>query len=302
MGAPDRGDWQGSDQAGCLGGGHRLYPAYAEMAVGSWSRGQPATSPRSSEVRVFPRPHAASPFAAAVASDVSGVYHPTFYARIGPSAFRDGRVLPLVLLLFLWLLLPPPAAAQRAAIGGGPDPSIYPTYGHPPMNSGAYGADPSTRGNEPSFDYVVTSPQGPWDSGRSLAPPPGYPGNDSQDVPDYWGFSGPGTSLPASSGGAGPYPGAHGGTGTRQGNDGFRFRGDKAASDAPWHESPSTPGYRFRPVTPEELERSTGGDGWRPIRPDDRRAAEHGESTAPDADAFGYQPDSWFRRYYGERP
>jgi hypothetical protein len=55
-------------------------------------------------------------------------------------------------------------------------------------------------------------------------------------------------------------------------------------------------------VSPEELERSTGGDGWRPIRPDVRRAAEQGESAPPDADAFGYQPDSWFRRYYGERP
>ncbi len=302
MGAPDRGDWQGSDQAGGLGVGHRSSPASAEMAVGSWSRGQPASGPRSPEVRRLARPHASSPFAAAVASDASGDYQPTFCASIARRAVHDCRVLQLFVLLLLWLLLPEPAAAQRAVIGGGPDPIIYPADGHLPTNSDAYGADPSARGSEPSFDYAAPSPQGSWDSGRSVAPPPGYPGNASQDVPDYWRFSGSGPSLPASSDSARPYPGAHAGAGARQGGEGFRFRGDKATSDARWHESPSAPGYRFRPVSPEELERSAGGDGWRPIRPDDRRAAEPGQPARPGGDAFGYQSDSWFRRYYGERP
>jgi hypothetical protein len=302
MGAPDRGDRQGSDRAGALGARHRLSPASADIAVGSCSHWQPALGPRPSEVRWLARARTPSRVAAAVSPDTLGLRQTTFHATIARRSVHACWALQLFVLLVLRLLLPAPALAQPAPVGGGPDPGIHPAYGYPPMNSGAYGAYPSASGNEPRFDYVVPSPQGSWDPGRPPAQLPGNTGYASTDIPDYAGFPGSDPSLPVFSGSVGPYSGAHVGAGERQGNEGFRFRGDKAVSDAPWHESPSVPGYRFRPVSPEELARSAGSDGWRPIRPDDGRAAERDQPARPGGDAFGYQSDSWFRRYYGERP
>jgi len=297
MGVPDPRDWQGCDRAGALGVGHRSSPAVDGLAFGSCPCGRPAPGPGSPKARGFPRRGVSSD--AVVAPGTLRFHRPMHQASIGCRTVRARPVVHLCLLLLVGLLHPVPASAQPPAVGAGPDRSIHPAYGYPPMSNGAYGAHPQVRGDQPSFEYVVPSPDGSWDPGRAPAPPPGYTGYPSPDAPAYGALPDLGSLPPALPGGAGPQQGAHAGTGVAQG---FRFRGDKAVSDARWHESPSAPGYRFRPVSPEELERSAGGDGWRPIRPDDRRAAEQGESTPPDADAFGYQPDSWFRRYYGERP
>ncbi|MEA3276325.1 MAG: hypothetical protein U9Q81_13750 [Pseudomonadota bacterium] len=79
---------------------------------------------------------------------------------------------------------------------------------------------------------------------------------------------------------------------------GYRFRGDSGSGGAgSWRG-----GYRFRPLTEQEQQRMRSDDGWRPSsigRPVDRQPRPR---AFPAQEAYGYQPDSWFRRYYGERP
>jgi hypothetical protein len=300
MGVPDRGDLRDCDRAGGLGVGRRLSLASEEPAPGSWSHGPPVFGQGEPELRGLARPNLSSQVDATVVPGTLGFDQPTSQVSIGRRTVPARRATHLSLLCLVGFLFPVPVGAQSPAGGAGPDRSTRPAYGYPQINGGTYGAYPQSGGDEPRFDYVVPTPDDVWNPDRAVVPPPGYTGYANPDAPDDRGFPGAGSPPPAFSGGGGPNRGAHPGSGVRPGGEGFRFRGDKAVSEGRWLESPSAPGYRFRPVSPEELERSTGGDSWRPIRRDDPRAAERGDSAPPDA--FGYQPDSWFRRYYGERP
>lgn len=210
------------------------------------------------------------------------------------------RYLPLLILAAFWL--PVLAAAQPPGAGVGTDLDAYPAYDYPHGDGGGVGAYPRSRGDEPSFDYPLPSPGGGFDPERAPVPRSAYPGYSGPYPSGNRSFPGPGSSFPASSAGRDSYGAGYPESGAGQGGEGFRFRGDKQVSDGRWRESPSAPGYRFRPMSPEELERSTGGDGWRPITRDDRRAADRGDMGPADAGAVGYQSDSWFRKYYGERP
>jgi hypothetical protein len=82
----------------------------------------------------------------------------------------------------------------------------------------------------------------------------------------------------------------------------FKFRGDKALQQAPGVESPLAPGYRFRPLTPAEQQRAEDVTGWRPLGRDGHRSHAPSQEVPREDDAYGYQSDSWFRKYYGDRP
>lgn len=93
-----------------------------------------------------------------------------------------------------------------------------------------------------------------------------------------------------------------GAQGARASGEVFKFRGDKALQQAPGVESPFAPGYRFRPLTPAEQERAEDVAGWRPLGRDGHHSRAPSEETPREDDAYGYQSDSWFRKYYGDRP
>jgi hypothetical protein len=93
-----------------------------------------------------------------------------------------------------------------------------------------------------------------------------------------------------------------GGQGAGASGEVFRFRGDKTTQQAPGVESPLAPGYRFRPLTEAEQERAEDVAGWRPLGRDGRRSQAPPQEPPREDDAYGYQSDSWFRKYYGDRP
>jgi hypothetical protein len=85
---------------------------------------------------------------------------------------------------------------------------------------------------------------------------------------------------------------------------GYRFRGDERYGADAWGGDFRQGDYRFRPLTDQELDRQRGDlSPWRApaayAAPPRRPEVPVG---VPDEEAYGYQPDSWFRRYYGERP
>lgn len=157
-------------------------------------------------------------------------------------------------------------------------------------------AAPST--DAPSFDYPLPPQHAGGDRGGSTWPPPGYSSYPGPAAPAYGGLQvdveapsyvrgrGSVTDRPA---GQGPWSG--------QGQQGYRFRGDEAPGTSAWQESPYAPGYRFRPLTGEE-DRSGATDGWRPIGRSEGRPPEPQRPS----DAFGDRSDSWFGKYYGDRP
>jgi hypothetical protein len=83
----------------------------------------------------------------------------------------------------------------------------------------------------------------------------------------------------------------------------YRFRDDKRLDNLPWSETSWHRGYRFRPLTEQERERRRSDAAWR--RPAPVRAGDPYPNVPRDVpvdEAYGYQPDSWFQRYYGDRP
>jgi hypothetical protein len=295
MGAPGRRDTRGCDQArrrilGCRLSSTPEAAAFRACASGRPFVGSAAPGPFDDlgYPKVYPVTATETPAANRQPSWAGG--------RFRRGNRQRSRSLQLLILVGLWL--PLLVAAQSTGAGAGTDRGTYPAYGYPQGDGIGFGAYPGTRAGEPSFDYPLPGPRGGLD--RDPAPVlPAYPGSDT---PGDWSFPSPGSSFPGFSVGRDSPAVERPKSGVGMGGEGFRFRGDKQVSDGRWRESPSTPGYRFRPMSPDELERSAGGDGWRPIRRDDRRAAERDEVGPADADAFGYQSDSWFRRYYGDRP
>ena len=83
----------------------------------------------------------------------------------------------------------------------------------------------------------------------------------------------------------------------------YRFRGDDRLGTPVWGEESRHGGYRFRPLTEQERERQFSGSPWRPPKPARREPLDRRESPGiPKEEAYGYHPDGWFQRYYGERP
>jgi hypothetical protein len=154
---------------------------------------------------------------------------------------------------------------------------------------------------------------GPWAGGAPVASAPAAPGSRTAEPSLDLSLPQPGPVGSANRGrGAGPWhpdpdspPGSQGvGSWGALGSpgEGFRFRGDKALQQVPGVESPHAPGYRFRPLTPAEQERSEDVSGWRPLGRDGHRSQAPVQEGPSGNDAYGYQSDSWFRKYYGDRP
>lgn len=144
---------------------------------------------------------------------------------------------------------------------------------------------------------------GTWDGGRQAPSPSGTRPADLD-------FDPPLTLPPATGAGSARVPvlknpepaTASGAPGAGAPGEAFRFRGDKTLQQAPGVESSSAPGYRFRPLTPAEQERSEEQVGWRPLGRDGHRSQAPARDVQSEDDAYGYHSDSWFRKYYGERP
>jgi hypothetical protein len=94
------------------------------------------------------------------------------------------------------------------------------------------------------------------------------------------------------------------------GGERYRFRGDAPPSSGSWSGYPGQGQFRFRPLSEQERERLYGELPWRPMAPtgalpgppaypEQRREPP---APVPGEEAYGYEPDNWFRRYYGERP
>ena len=287
MGVPGYGDLRGCDQVR----GFSACPC-----------GQVAPDPARPAARALPGLFLPRQVDAVTASDAMGSGYSSQQAKIGCRVVPAYRNIQLHLLLLVGLLMALPVPAQPPAVrtgtGGG---GIYPAHEYPQGDGGANGPYLGSRGDEPSFDYAWPNPDAGWGPNGAFALPPGNASNPRRDDSSFGSFPdarSPAPAFPID----GPHQVGHPGPWAGQGGEGFRFRGDKEVSEGRWRESPSAPGFRFRPLSPEERERSAGSDGWRPIRREDRGPAGHGEVEPRGAEAFGYQSDSWFRRYYGERP
>lgn len=83
---------------------------------------------------------------------------------------------------------------------------------------------------------------------------------------------------------------------------GYRFRGDGPAGGGARSASTRRDGYRFRPLTDQEREKRGDISGWRP-RGQERSGDRPGRpDPLPVDEAYGYESDNWFRRYYRGRP
>ena len=84
--------------------------------------------------------------------------------------------------------------------------------------------------------------------------------------------------------------------------DGYRFRGDDPAGFGRWGAAPYRNGYQFRPLTEQEQQRMSSAARWRMRKPSPSGERPRRRDPLPAREAYGYQSDGWFNRYYGERP
>lgn len=76
----------------------------------------------------------------------------------------------------------------------------------------------------------------------------------------------------------------------------YRFRGDEHVGADPRYG-----GYRFRPLTEQERARMDEQPGWRPTgRAYAPPSSPYSRPSIPEREAYGYEPDGWFGRYFGE--
>lgn len=80
--------------------------------------------------------------------------------------------------------------------------------------------------------------------------------------------------------------------------NGFGFRDNGLGGPEGWGAPPWRQGYRFRPLTEQERKRMDNRTGWRPRVANPGWERFRGADPMPAEEAFGYQPDSWFQRYY----
>lgn len=87
-----------------------------------------------------------------------------------------------------------------------------------------------------------------------------------------------------------------------QGRSQYRFRGDEALGGPAWAFGPERDGYRFRPLTDLERDRIRGESQWWSGAAIDPRGRSQPRDPRVGDGAFGYEPDNWFGRHYGDRP
>lgn len=186
----------------------------------------------------------------------------------------------------------------------------YPPSGVSGRSSTPYGNDPYlSRGSQYRYEqnqggdgddpYLSRGSQSRDEQTRGGGSRP-YPGV-SEEAPYGWNesprFDGPRDGANAYDGGWGSGGGLPPAVAR-----GYRFRGDGPAGEDAWRASRRRDGYRFRPLTEQELEQRDSVSGWRP-----RELERSGERPArrdppPVEEAYGYESDNWFRRYYRQRP
>lgn len=126
----------------------------------------------------------------------------------------------------------------------------------------------------PAREQVIPYRQDPW--GRR----PGVPEAPRAGPPDQLGMRG---DMPPSA------------------IRGYRFRGDSPAGSTGRGAESRRYGYQFRPLTDQERERLDAKTGWRPREPDRLGVQPRPNDPLRTKEAFGYQSNNWFKRYYGER-
>lgn len=230
---------------------------------------------------------------------------------------QDASMLRVVALVSL--LCVAGAALSEQDIGYGPysyPADAYggePVYGVPFVPQGGRSADfgagnmayppsgVSDRGNDPYRDDPYRLPSNDLRYGQ--APGIGYQSYPpvGEGAPD-WG--GGGRRFEGPRDGADGYAG-----GWISGRElppaavrGYRFRGDSPDGDGSGIASDWRGGYRFRPLSEPERKRLGAVRGWRP-RERERSGNPPGRpAPLPIDEAYGYESDNWFRRYYRERP
>jgi hypothetical protein len=83
---------------------------------------------------------------------------------------------------------------------------------------------------------------------------------------------------------------------------GYRFRGDGPSGYGGWGAVPGRGGYQFRPLTEQERQRSGLGSVWRPRESGRPQERPRPPDPLPAEEAYGYEADSWFNRYFRGRP
>jgi len=83
----------------------------------------------------------------------------------------------------------------------------------------------------------------------------------------------------------------------------YSFRGDDSEERLERGGLSGRDGFRFRPLSEEEQERvGAGYRGWGAPLPGDSPRMRGGAYDVRAEDAYGYQPDAWYRRDYNDRP
>ena len=180
-----------------------------------------------------------------------------------------------------------PYGGRSSGFGAGD--MAYPSGGFSDRISDPYGDDPSVSwGSESRYgraqgggyhSYPGVGEGAPY--GRNGAPRFDGPGGGTNGYAGGWGSKG---GLPPAA------------------VRGYRFRGDGFVDDGAWSAPGRRNGYRFRPLTEQERERRDSVGGWRP-----RELERSGERPVrrdppPAEEAYGFESDNWFSRYYRRRP
>jgi len=213
-----------------------------------------------------------------------------FRDKPGPRTMLPYRTMYLPFLLLLGSLAPFSSRAQFT--GAGPVWYSPPAAGYGAGSEAAYGgylgSDPS---GGPRFGY--DSSYQDWGWGAAKVPAFGSAGYPVEAASGPLREPVPVSRTPRSSTAVTGSPDS---MWSAAREPGFRFRGDNERSDASWQESPYAPGYRFRPLTQTETERSSSIKRWRPVAPNaDRRGAAR-------PDRIPYQSNDWSGAYFGGWP
>lgn len=150
--------------------------------------------------------------------------------------------------------------------GSAPYPGADPTFGVEPIPGGRYGAYPSPHGQAPS-----RMDQG-WKPDIGSVPGDAYP----QQFRMRGGL--PPAAAPA-----------------------YRFRGDRPTGFRAWGAPPQGYGYQYRPLTEQERQRRGDETRWRPWEQARSPDAPPHPDPLPAREAYGYESENWFNRYFGER-
>lgn len=217
--------------------------------------------------------------------------------RLGSDLMKRSEFL-LVLALTPWVLAGSGLRAsdyrseswypERPPYEADPGGGYIDSYGDPYIPADELAA--ARRDTGPRVAEPYQRPPSPW---RDPGAHSYYPGHEDQGG---WGLPALGDDRPYS------------GTGRPawelppQGRSAYRFRGDEALGGRAWGGVPERDGYRFRPLSDLERDRIQRESQWWSGPAIEPRGRAQPRDPGLGDDAFGYEPNNWFRRHYGDRP